>query len=327
MTRRARSASWIRFAGPWLCLCVLGAVLPLLAASPGADLAETHRIFRWRPFLAPFHAVVLHFPIGFLTVAFILEIDRMRRPQDDTRRVIVLVVWLSLLTGIISATLGLLRAGTGDYDPHAVELHRAFGLAIPIFTIVTLVLQRSAYRHESMPGWTYAYRGLLTLTLTLIVVAGHSGGNLTHGSKYLVENAPEFVRELIEDAPVAPEVAGDGARNERERLYTDKVRPIFASKCYSCHGEEKQKSGYRLDQPALSLKGGKSGNIAIKPFDPVESYLVRLILLPPQHDDVMPPEGKEPLTLEEIMTIVDWIRNGAVFPGAAVAVPPGKPSA
>jgi len=34
----------------------------------------------------------------------------------------------------------------------------------------------------------------------------------------------------------------------------------------------------------------------------------------PQHDDVMPPEGKEPLTLEEIMTLLDWIRKGAVFP-------------
>ena len=41
---------------------------------------------------------------------------------------------------------------------------------------------------------------------------------------------------------------------------------------------------------------------------------MRLILLPPQHDDVMPPEGKEPLTLEEIMILLDWIRNGAVFP-------------
>jgi hypothetical protein len=38
------------------------------------------------------------------------------------------------------------------------------------------------------------------------------------------------------------------------------------------------------------------------------------MLLPPQHDDVMPPEGKEPLTLEETMTLLDWIRNGAEFP-------------
>lgn len=37
------------------------------------------------------------------------------------------------------------------------------------------------------------------------------------------------------------------------------------------------------------------------------------MLLPPQHDDVMPPDGKAQLTLEDIMTLIDWIRNGAVF--------------
>ena len=96
------------------------------------------------------------------------------------------------------------------------------------------------------------------------------------------------------------------------------MQPIFATKCYNCHGPEKQKSDYRLDKPELVCKGGKSGKVAIKPFDPIESHLVRLILLPPQHDDVMPPDGKQPLTVEEIMNIVDWIRNGAVVPGTSV---------
>jgi len=33
----------------------------------------------------------------------------------------------------------------------------------------------------------------------------------------------------------------------------------------------------------------------------------------------MPPEGKQALTIEEIMTILDWVRNGAVFPQALPA--------
>ena len=148
---------------------------------------------------------------------------------------------------------------------------------------------------------------------------------MTHGSKYLVENAPEFVRELVDSSPApgvaAATAAGDGATalNEKQRQFVEKVEPILASRCYSCHGAEKQKSGYRLDVPELAVKGGESGKTAIKPGDPLESHLVRLILLPPQHDDVMPPEGKKPLSLEEIMTLVDWIRNGAVFPASASA--------
>jgi len=77
---------------------------------------------------------------------------------------------------------------------------------------------------------------------------------------------------------------------------------------------EKQKGRYRLDQADIALKGGDSGKIAIKPGDPMESHLVRLILLPANHDDVMPPAGKQTLKSDEIMVLIDWIRNGATFP-------------
>jgi uncharacterized membrane protein len=291
-------------------------VLPVLGAASGQGEGSAHRIFQWRPFLAPFHAVVLHFPIGFLTVACILEGYRMKRPSQELRRATVLVIWLSFVTAIISATFGIMRAGTASYDAHALQLHRAFGLYVPAFMFATLVLQTVAYRKDVVRGWTYGYRFLLASTLAVVVMAGHLGGNLTHGSNYLVENAPEFVRELVAEDPLSTSDASV-ALNENERSYQEKVQPILAEKCYKCHGAQKQKGGYRLDQPELALKGGESGKTAIKPGDPVESHLVRLILLPPQHDDVMPPAGKEPLTSEEIMIILDWIRKGAAFPGAS----------
>ena len=101
---------------------------------------------------------------------------------------------------------------------------------------------------------------------------------------------------------------------EQSEFFEKKIRPVLASECLECHGAEKQKGGYRLDQPELALKGGESGNVAIKPGDPVGSHLVQLIPLPAEHDDIMPPEGKEPLKSEEIMILLEWIRNGAVFP-------------
>jgi uncharacterized membrane protein len=284
-----------------------------VAAADGAP-SVAHKLFEWRPFLAPFHAVVLHFPIGFLTMAGILEIYRAFRPIRELRHVTVLVLWMGLLTGIISASFGLMRAGGGGYDAKALGLHRLYGIAVPMATTAALVLQWFAYRNEAARGWTRAYRGVLTGTLALVVIAGHYGGNLTHGSKYLVENAPSFVRELLEDDPAPSSTVNLAALDAHQRSYVEKVQPLLEAKCYKCHGPEKQKGGYRLDEPELALKGGDSDKVAIKPGDPLGSHLVRLILLPPQHDDVMPPEGKEPLTLEEIMTLLDWIRNGAVFP-------------
>lgn len=295
-------------------ITILLSVCAAAPAASGAVVSAAHNIFQWRPFLAPFHSVVLHFPIGFLMMAGILEFYRVFRPSDELRRVTGFVVWLSLVAGITSATLGLMRAGGGGYESRAVELHRAFGLAVPVFTALTLALQRLAYRNEAVRGWTHAYRATLACALGLLVVAGHLGGNLTHGSKYLTANAPEFVRDLLEDAPVELALPDGRPLDAPQRYYTEKVQPLLEAKCYKCHGPDKQKGGYRLDHPETALNGGNSGKPAIKPGDPIGSHLVQLILLPPDHDDVMPPQGKEPLTLEEIAILLDWIRKGAAFP-------------
>jgi uncharacterized membrane protein len=295
------------------CLFGLAVACPAAGTNAAPAVRAAQKIFHWRPFLAPFHAVVLHFPIGFLTVAFILEIYQLFRPSIEVRRATALIIWCSLVTGIVSAIFGIMRAGSGDYDPNTLIQHRAFGLAIPIFTVLTLVTLKFLISHYGSLRALLFYRGALSLTLLMLVIAGHYGGNLTHGSRYLVQNAPEFVREWLDEDPEA-ETLAPGALNQKQKFYLEKVQPIFSAKCYSCHGSEKQKGGYRLDKPEIALKGGKSGIAAIVPGDPLESHLVRLILLPRQNDDAMPPDGKQPLTVEEIATVLDWIRNGANFP-------------
>ncbi len=308
---------------PTVLLTFIGSSIPLLAANPG--LNETaHHIFQWRPFLAPFHAVVLHFPIGFLTGAFVLELYRWFRPGMELRKAAALFLWLSLLSGILAATFGLLRAEGGGYNPHAVAHHRLYGFLVLGSTLGTILLQSLANKLKPF-FWTLIYRASLVATLGLLVVAGHLGGNLTHGSNYLVENAPEFVRTFLEgksDEDSSPE-----ARNQREQFYVEKVQPVFSTKCYSCHGPDKQKGRLRLDLEAAILKGGTSGKPAVKPGDPMHSVMVRLLLLPPAHDDVMPPDGKTPLTPEELGNVLQWIRDGAAFPKTPVASSPAAQAA
>lgn len=307
-----------------LCLILVGVGLAFTVfAAPAASSGNAAKqIFRWRPFLAPFHAVVLHFPIGFVTVAFLLEAYRVFRPSEEIRRVTVMMLWLGLVTGVLSASFGLMRAGSGEYEARMLELHKIYGLGVPVATVVTILLQWIAHRHETRRLWTNCYRGVLAATIGLVVVAGHYGGNLTHGSKYLVENAPDFLREFLEgDEELLADVATTtGVTDEKTRFYTEKVQPILSAKCHSCHGPEKQKGGYRIDKAEFAFKGGDSESAAIKPGDPIESNVVKLILLPATHDDVMPPEGKQPLTSEEIMTIIDWIRSGAAFPETGQAL-------
>jgi len=295
-------------------------MLPAFGADPANVVITAHRTFLWRPFLAPFHAVVLHFPIGFVTMAFVLELYRLRHPSEELKRVTTLTIWLSLFSGIVAATLGILRATGGGYEPHELESHRWTGLSVVVLTLFTLAAQRFAYRDESRYGFTFGYRTALATTLALLVIAGHMGGNLTHGSKYLTENAPTFIRNLVGESDPAPATAerAAAALDEAQRYFVEHVQPIFDRKCVRCHGPEKQKGEYRLDDAEIALKGGESGKPAIKPGDPLSSELVRLILLPPGDDDIMPPSGKEPLTAEEALTIIRWIQKGALFPVAGI---------
>src|SRR5262245_6772250 len=101
------------------------------------------------------------------------------------------------------------------------------------------------------------------------------------------------------------------------------IQPIFAAACQSCHGAAKQRSGFRLDDGAEALKGGNSGPV-IKPGDASGS---RLLFIVAGHDAElkMPPDGKKPLTPEQVSLLRAWIEQGAKWPKDA-ALAAAKPA-
>src|SRR4051812_7794563 len=89
------------------------------------------------------------------------------------------------------------------------------------------------------------------------------------------------------------------------------VRPIFAKRCYSCHGPEKQKSDYRLDVRASALNGGSIGG-GIVPGDGSKSLMIAYVA--GAHEEVrMPPKG-EMLSAEQVGILRAWIDQGAKWP-------------
>ena len=94
--------------------------------------------------------------------------------------------------------------------------------------------------------------------------------------------------------------------------YERQVKPIFAKKCYACHGVLQQKSGLRLDTAGFILKGGTSGE-AIVPSKPDDSLLVEMLTA--KNGIQMPPEGEgTPLNAEELDLVKRWITQGAKGP-------------
>ncbi|MCK6501226.1 MAG: hypothetical protein L6Q38_17230, partial [Nitrospira sp.] len=277
-----------------------------------------------------FHIVALHYPIGFVTGAFLLEAYNAFRPAPELRRVNRMVLWLALISGVAAAVLGLFRGWNDEFDVATVIRHRNLAFGVVGLTALAIVAEFLSAKSPSSKGLLYAYRGFVLAAMIVLVPAGHYGGNLTHGSDFLTANAPPAIAKWMGGpaGPNTPTTANGAEATEGDALFTQKILPIFESKCYSCHGPEKHKGDYRLDQKESAFKGGESGSAGITPGNLMKSELVRRILLPTSHDEVMPPEGKKALTPEEILLIAHWIEGGAPFVErpAASGVPAAAPA-
>jgi mono/diheme cytochrome c family protein len=120
-------------------------------------------------------------------------------------------------------------------------------------------------------------------------------------------------------SPVAADTPGLPAAATRKVDYAKDVQPILANNCYSCHGEKKQQSGFRLDRKANALKGGELGK-AIVPGKSAESPLIRYVAgIDP--DVKMPPKGDR-LTAEQVGVLRAWIDQGVEWPEGATSNDP-----
>lgn len=98
--------------------------------------------------------------------------------------------------------------------------------------------------------------------------------------------------------------------DEGLEFFESKIRPLMLDHCASCHGEDKQRSGLRLDRYGSILAGGERG-ISVVPGDPEASRLIHAV----RYDDeelLMPPRGR--LRDDQIADLVRWIEMGAPGP-------------
>jgi len=109
----------------------------------------------------------------------------------------------------------------------------------------------------------------------------------------------------------ALEQAGQNDEKTTEHFHNT-VLPILQEQCFRCHGE-KDKGGLRLNSRAGAISMGDSEMAAVVPGDPDASEMMVQI-----HDGNMPPTGKG-LSDEQIATLGNWIRDGAVWPNAPIA--------
>ena len=254
-------------------------------------------------FLGRFHVLALHFPIALIVAAIAFEWlarkERFRHFEPAAPG-----LWAAAaVSAIVTTAFGYMHYAEGGFESVSGQTHRIFGTVVAVAATAAWLLR---VRMEAL--YRKAQYVLAVVLLASLAVAGHSGANLTHGSTYLVEFAPQPIRTLAglepRRAPVTDIAQADP--------YLDVVRPLLARRCTQCHSDEKRQGELNLANHAAILAGGKEApQRAVVPGAIDQSDLIRRVTLSPEHEEFMPAEGKAPLTADEIEVLRWWVAAGA----------------
>lgn len=244
------------------------------------------------------HPVLVHLPIGILLLACFFQWLTIKQKFAFLQPVIPVALFWGMISAIVSAISGFILSKSGDYDMKLVNLHQWMGISVAFISVVLWLLHYKASIKNNLLRW------ISLLLIILIIITGHLGGSLTHGSDYL---SAAFKNESIKGPAIRPI-----ANINEAVVYSDMVQPLLQARCYTCHGPNKQKGKLRLDETSFILKGGESGE-TIVPGQPGESEMIERLLLPLSNKEHMPPKEKAQLTPHEIELLHWWISNGADF--------------
>jgi uncharacterized membrane protein len=254
--------------------------------------------FDWLGFVGRLHPMLLHLPIGFITLLGVIEAAAYWTRFEKAAGAKRLLLILSVISVAITAGCGWILSWSDGYAEEALAWHKWLGTAlVPMVVALLVLLERGAVR---------AYRIWLGLTMVLLVATGHYGNTLVRGADYL------FPKSRI-SAGRADEVLPGKAivdRKPEPTAFTLLVQPVFKEYCIGCHGAEKSKGKLRLDTAENLLKGGESGPV-IQRGSAAQSLLIKRLRLPREEDEHMPPAGKKQPGAREIALLELWINAGA----------------
>lgn len=255
-------------------------------------------------FFGRFHVLVLHLPIGILLMAAVLELYCVAFKKQRTPTLKTIWLW-GAVSACGAALLGYLLSLGGGYSADAVFIHKAFAFAVIGCAFVCWGYFSWLPKKPYAP---YLTSVLCVLQLFLLFSTGHYGANMTHGSTYLFDYAPDPVRQLA-GLPAHPKPRDKITDLKQAHVYLDIVEPILQARCVACHNGEKSKGKLNLSQLDTLLKGGQSGP-AVVAGDLQKSELYQRITLDSHAKKFMPAGGKPALNDTQIKTLAWWISAG-----------------
>jgi len=278
---------------------------------------------QWIQFIGRFHPLAVHIPIALMLLVPVLEVAGRWEKFSYLRLSSRFVLGLATIAAAFAAFLGWCLARSGSYSGALVTQHMWGGVSLAAICWFSWVLRG----RMGGPHAQRAYAATLAVGVLVVSWTGYRGGQVSQGEDHLTEYMPSLLRHTLGLADQGPLLeAAPGS------FYEVRVQPVFAERCVACHGAKKQRSNLRLDSYGWLMRGGKHGAV-IKSGNAQGSDLFRRITLPPDHDDFMPKEKRQPLTPDQLKLIELWISAGAsgslpldaikgLSPGGPVATAP-----
>ncbi|CAH0994978.1 hypothetical protein EMA8858_01098 [Emticicia aquatica] len=272
-------------------------------------------INEWTSFFGRFHPLLVHLPIGFLLLIAIIEILKISGKLEISSDFVKISLFVTGLMASLACVVGYFLSLEGGYEEEMLSEHKWQGIWMTIFCWIAWS-SKNDWLTDKIGINTVFYIPSLIFATLMMFVAGHHGGNLTHGENYLTENTPTLLRQWFGMS----EKKNNDKLSERTKIanvndamvYQDIIHPIFKEKCEQCHNKNKIKGELRMDDISLLQKGGKNG-VIFKANNIAESEFIKRILLPESDEHHMPPKGKNQVSENELSLMKWWVEEGASF--------------
>lgn len=249
-------------------------------------------------YLGRYHILLLHLPIGFIAMAFLMEVTVRFKKKEGYDKAIVFILFWSAILSVMTSLSGYLLSFEGGYETTLLDRHFYLGLATTVSTFVIYWLKKTK---NSSP---ITFPGFIVLA-ALLAFTGHVGGSLTHGVDHLNTYRPVFTK-LNRSKKDVPLIVGS------TEIFRGIIQPILVDKCVQCHKPEKVKGGLLLSSLEGIKKGGDNGHF-LKAGDISQSLFLQRANLPIDDKEHMPPRGKNQLTEDELILLEWWVEEGASF--------------
>lgn len=184
----------------WIGVSLLTVVylLALLIWPPYFSEAKTgHTTATGILFFGRFHPIAVHLPIGVSILTLLIELGSLRSSfEAKWRDMAIFCGFVTAASSVVAVMFGIFLAREGGYKGGAYILHQALGIGMTFGVIISLFLRLTAAQ-TGVRTFLDASRFFLFGSFGVMSLGAHFGGNMVHGSNYLVEYAPPALAKPI----------------------------------------------------------------------------------------------------------------------------------